>query len=409
MQLNERTIHPEYKALTVVSPATLGGEVKNQDRALWHESSQTAGLCDGVTSSPNSSQAAELVTTVIPALFAGDTSERLAMMCDILMAQRRECIKNRNILFPENATENMQNMLLRVIYQKLSVSFQTTMVAARFMSDEKEVNVHVIIFGDSAFFAFSPNGQLLTSSLDFPNSPHDTQILPNLVSTSSIVKRLFRFSPGDQILVRIEGPLSNFSDLAEQTDILNEHLCNWIVCAPVDSCKDRKSICEHNMTCLRTLYLTSSDRLLIPKYLYGTLLTNGGRSYRVLRYSSTIRPIHSVKNAIATNGFQHRGSATAVLPDHFYNNSFDSFHDRFPLRSHFLLCSDGFYSSFDSWQELWNWLQKNKFELHHNDVTEVILRQLHDDLHAKSGDDDISFIWVQPNELSSSKTDPIRL
>ncbi len=46
---------------------------------------------------------------------------------------------------------------------------------------------------------------------------------------------------------------------------------------------------------------------------------------------------------------------------------------------------------------MWTWLQENAAGLNDNDQREVILEQLHADLHAKSSDDDISFIWVQPN------------
>jgi len=46
-----------YDATVMVSPARLGGEKKDQDRAVWFEQGMAAVVCDGVTSSPCAGEA----------------------------------------------------------------------------------------------------------------------------------------------------------------------------------------------------------------------------------------------------------------------------------------------------------------------------------------------------------------
>ena len=161
-----------YSALTVVSPMMDGDEKKDQDRARWYGPDQVGCVCDGVTSSPNSTDAAILATLFAPALFNGDCKNRLGMLSDLLMARRREC-QASDISFDDDTSPAMRDMLRRVAKQKRAISFQTTLVAARFVNRKKVVLAQVCKCGDSAFFAFSPQGQLLTSSLAFPSNLRD--------------------------------------------------------------------------------------------------------------------------------------------------------------------------------------------------------------------------------------------
>jgi len=386
-----------YKALTIVSPMLLGDDKKDQDRARWSEPGQIARVCDGVSASPDSAVAAELVTTFTPALFMGDFHSRLAMLCDLLMALREESQANDTITLPDNIPKAMQDMLYRIIQRKKATSFQTTIVAAKFISEENRVIANVLKCGDSAFFAFSPQAQLLTSSLACPSSRLNDKDAPSAASGTSLMPSKISFSPGDEILVRIEGQLSEYGNIAEQAGIKAEHIQNWFVCTPLDSCRAGNNSRLENLLDLHTLSLKPSDRLLVPKYLYGKQLTCEGQQYRVLRYSSTIRPVFSTGSFASIDSFNHRGSATMVLPDHFYCGSYDSFQDTFPLQTSFILCSDGFYGGFSDWQQLWTWLQVNASGLNRDRDQQAILEQLHTDLHNKGGDDDISFVWVQPN------------
>jgi hypothetical protein len=307
-----------YMALTVVSPLMFGDDRKDQDRALWYGPGQVACVCDGVSSSPDSAEAAKLVTLLVPALFNGNANERLAMLCDLLMIRRLECQNNSTVSFPDNTSQQMQNILRRVVRQKRACSFQTTMVTARFNADEQEkvVLVDVRTCGDSAFFAFTTRGQLLTSSLAFPSNLQNSKEHPGMETESSTCPKNITFGPGDEILIRVEGPLCEYRSLAEQAEIKAEHIRNWLVCSPVDGCRDSDKARNENLLELQVLSLKPTDRLLVPKYLYGTQLTCQGRHYRVLRYSSAIRPIFAAESLASIINFGKNGSSTMVLPDH---------------------------------------------------------------------------------------------
>jgi serine/threonine protein phosphatase PrpC len=395
-----------YKALIIVSPMLFGDDKKDQDRARWSEPGQIACICDGVSSSPESAVAAELVTSFIPAVFTGDFHDRLTMLCDLLMALREEFQANNTIIFPDNVPKAMQDMLYRIVQRKKATSFQTTIVAAKFVSEENKVVANVFKCGDSEFFAFSPQGQLLTSSLAFPSSRQNDKDAPSTESGTSLMPKKISFGPGDEILVRIEGQLSEYWGIAKQAGIKAEHIQNWLVCAPLDSCRAGNNSHLENLLDLHTLSLKPSDRLLVPKYLYGTQLTSQDGQYRVLRYSSTIRPVFATGSFASIDSFNHRGSATMVLPDHFYCGSYDSFQDTFPPQTSFILCSDGFYGGFSDWQQLWTWLQVNASGLNRDSDRQAILEQLHTYLHNRGGDDDISFVWIQPNISNPAESSP---
>jgi serine/threonine protein phosphatase PrpC len=392
----------EYTAQTIVSPMMLGDDKKDQDRARWHEPCQVAGVFDGVSSSPNSAEAAELAVRLLPALFVHDPHDRFAILCDLLMANRQECMEDDEVDLPDNMPPAMRDMISKVVRQKRAESYQTTMVAARITTDEHTVTVDVMKCGDSALFGFSEDGQLLTSSLEFPlrSSKHRVSLCTDVVPV--FMSKRIAFGPGDEIFVRIEGRLSKYSSLADLAGIDAEYRKNWFVCTPVDNCRDDKETLSENLSELKILSLEPGDQLLVPRYLHGTLMTSEGRRYLLLRYSSAIR---TVSIAPAEDGFNNKGAATMVLPDHYYCGGFDLFRDRFPLRTNFILCSDGFYSSFSSWEQLWSWLQSNASGLADDKERDGILERLHHQLHARVGDDDISFIWVRPREPESAATD----
>jgi len=382
----------------------LGDETKDQDRARWFEPGQIACVCDGVTSSPNSAQAAEMVSSFIPVVFNGNSHDKLAVQCELLMALRGESQQSDVTPLPGNMSAAMQDMLRKVVREKQASSFQTTMIAAKFTADHNMVLADVRKFGDSAFFACSSQGQLLTSSLTFPYDAQ-SQAKSSGLPAGPFGRKTMSFGPGDEILVRIEGPLLDSLALAERAGIKAEHATNWLVCAAIDSCRSNEPAADEKLSDLQTLSLDLGDRLLVPKYLYGTQLTSQGHRYRVLRYSSTVRPVLSRNPLASMNTFSKAGSTTRVLPDHFYRGSFDSFKDRFPPRTHFILCSDGFYGSFCDWQQLWTWLRDNAPSLNHKDERDPILKKLHHDLHTRGGDDDISFVWVQPGTPDRAQSD----
>ncbi len=383
-----------YTALRIVSPLMFGEDEKDQDRARWYGPGQIVCVCDGVKSSPCSGRGAELVTLFAPIMYDGKNEDNLRTICNLLMTLREEYQQSETV-FPDGTSPAMQKILRKVMQEKKATSFQTTLVAAKLVCSEKAVSAHILKCGDSAFFAFSDEGELLSSSLT--HGPHNNRAAKGKRIQSPLFDGM-SFGPGDQILVRIEGLLSNDKDLAQRAQIKYKHLKNWLVCTPIEICGCGARPIEKRSPALRRLSLRPAGRLLVPRYLYGTQLTSKGKRYRVLDYSSTIRVISMEGAGAKQNKITQRGSVTMVLPDHFYRGYVESYEDRFPLGTQFVLCSDGFYSGFSDARCLWEWIRNNASALSHKDERQPVLKRLHSQVNAKSGDDDISFVWAYPSK-----------
>ena len=381
----------QYQAVTIVSPNVFGEERKDQDRARFFEPGLVGIVCDGVSASPRAAAAAELVTSVAPILFARDAREGLRMVCDLLITYREEFQKAR-LAVSEDVSEAVQNMLRDVLREKQATSYQTTVVAVRLRPGTSDVGADIVRCGDSAIFAFGDDGELLYSSLAHTaqNENRDHRVC---------TFDRWRFGPGDQILVRVEGPLDRHATDIRNGGIQERHRKNWLVCTAVDACSDGEQD-----GCARpgAVVLARGDRLLVPKYLYGQLLACGCEKYRYLDYSSTIRIMPASPPCVPTDGIEHKGSVTRVLPDHFYSGHCDSIEDRFPCGTHFVLCSDGFYSAFATATQMWAWLQENKNALADAQEREAKLRDLHQQLQAKGTDDDMAFVWLYPVPASAA-------
>jgi hypothetical protein len=375
-----------YTGVVAVSPAVFVDEEKNQDRARFFGPGQVACLCDGVTTSPHAEKAAGLVTSVAPVLFQGNTRERMRMVSDLLMSER-SLFQATHPTLAKNMPEGMQAMVIQALRQNQANSFQTTMVALRVRADTTKVAVDLLRCGDSAFFAFSGDGELLKSSL---SQPSECQNDHHLLSHSH--QRMF--GPGRQILVRVEGPLNNHEDLAQNSGIDGKYLRNWLVCTPIDVGPDSE---KNQPVQIQGLVITAETRLLVPRYLHGHQLESEGREYRCLDYSSTIRILPSSPPTVPADSVEHRGSATAVLPDHIYGGHFESAEDRFPADTQLVLSSDGFYGAFATASELWVWLQANKDALQTGREQSSLFNGLHERLRERSGDDDMSLVWMYPN------------
>jgi hypothetical protein len=379
-----------YYAAVIVSPNLFGEERKDQDRARVSEPGLVGCVCDGVTSSPRSGEGAELTTSFAPILFEGDVRERLRTLCDLLLAHRKE-FQATHLAVPDDMPEGMQTMLREVLREKQATSYQTTIVAVRLRPGRSDVGVDILRCGDSALFAFSGDGELLYSSLAHAPENEDKRHYTFLSDG-------WRFGPGDQILVRVEGPLDEHETVATHSGIHERHLRNWLVCTPVEACSDVE---KDGSPRADAVVIARGDRLLVPRYLYGQPLMSRGRQYRCLDYSSTIRIVPKVPRGVRADGIEHRGSVTTVLPDHFYSGHYDYVEDRFPCGTHFVLCSDGFYSTFATASELWTWLQENREALADPSEREKRLCDLHKRLHAKGTDDDMSCVWMYPSPVAA--------
>ena len=388
----DETQTDSYDALVCVSPLVHGEEEKNQDRARWFMPRQIACVCDGVTSSPCSEQAAELAAACSSAIFDGSTQERLHMVCDLLLALREEYQATSQVKIPRQTSTAMQQMLSKIIHEKKRTAFQTTMVAAQFQVDEGTTKVHIIKCGDSAFIAFSPKGEMLASTISDPIHLRSSGMKTARLGMSKAIS----FGPGNDILVRIEGELAEHAPLARRAGIRKKHISNWLVCSLVDHCPNQHSEQQLHVASNHTLRLRQGDPLLIPKYLYGSELQSENHQYRILPYSTAIRSPDRLLSSRSFELFSDRGSVTKVFPDHIQEGDFDSFYDTYPLETNFILCSDGFSGCFGNWAQMFKWLRANRNNLMENDNTTEIMKSLHQGLANSGGDDDISFVWIYP-------------
>lgn len=367
-----------------------GDEKKDQDRAIWFHASQVGCVCDGVTSSPFSSESAELVSHYSPILFSNEIGERMQVLCDLLMVMRNEKLSTNVNLQPE-ASKEMQIMLKKVVQEKIRYSHQTTVVATKLVRTDQCTLLKVIRCGDSMFFAFSPDGDLLSCS---PFDDVVRECEQQEARKGGVFLHKIDFAPGDEILAKFICTASKCPQVAAKAGIKTSCLNKWIICAPLDKCH-RNNI-NKTLQGKRNLCLESSDRLVVPIYLCGAAIKTGSRRYIHFPYSDFIRVIDSRPR---NNGFKNGGTVTAVLPDHFYTGDWTYFEDRFPLDANFVLTSDGFHNCFKNPKELWFWLNKHRKDLQDLTRQKQLLESLHQNLHKEHSDDDISFVWVYPKQI----------
>jgi hypothetical protein len=284
-------------------------------------------------------------------------------------------------------------MLTQAARERQKSAFQTTLVAIALTPTDDSVLVERIGCGDSAFLAFSPQGELLSWW------PSAASTNPNDSGGDEESKTL-SFGPGGRLLVKILGTASEHPKLLEAAQIHARHASNWLVCTPLDGFGDAASSPQSSLA----WHVSKDEPLLVPSYLIGSFSGAANERYRVVNFSSTIRRPKFVPEPRL---FEDKGSVTAVLPDHVQSGVQNHVRDEFPVDTQFVLASDGFYGSFDSSKELWAWLVTNQEELGVADRRADVMRNLHARLHAKSSDDDISFVWVRPAgsvELSADGT-----
>ncbi len=394
MPTNNRPRIDGLDAITVRSPAQFGDEAKDQDRVLWSPAMATACICDGVISSPSSEKAAEIASRFSPVLFKdGDHLEdNLRALADLLVVHRLES-QQMPVKTSPSASKAMRAMLQEVARENLARSFQTTLVAVGFVPTDDVILVSIVCVGDSAFFAFSADGDLLATSL--PYRAQGNKAMRCDRATLSPPTLGIRFIAGDEILVKVVCDASERPSLAKRARLRVGSTGNWLVCVPLDQAgkrparknKPRPDQAEDAM-----LWLGPDDLLLVPKYLAEMPRDPRYRRYCRVRYSQAVRILKSASNRQLA--LQDKSSATAVLPDHFYVGGWSSFRERFPRDGQFVLASDGFYSCFSHPKELWRWLNANKADLSDKRKQSIVLEQLHRRLYSKAGDDDISFVWV---------------
>lgn len=385
-QIMPQAHNNEFNAITIVSPACFCDESKDQDRARWFGCSRVASVCDGVSSSPHAAEAAELVSSLSPMLLRGDIKERLYALNDVLIARRLEA-QQSTLHLSNDRSEAMQQMLLETAREHLSRSFQTTLVVASFVPSDDCVIVEVLRCGDSMFFAFSPEGELLVSSPKMDGSTNSKESIRNPYEEK------IRFGPGDQLLVKIIGKASDEPQLVEKGRVPPIHADKWLICCPLDRC-DNQNLRTSLVSNESHWALDKDEILLVPNFLIEEIALPANQSYGRVLYSTVIKRVEA---STPTIKFNSKGTVTAVIPDHIHSQQWVHQQDRFPSDTQYVLASDGFYGSFDSASELWAWLVENEAQLRNANEKLQMMNELHTKLHSKSGDDDISFVWVYPS------------
>jgi len=381
------TSHSQTFQVTAVrSPASLTGEEKDQDRVRWSEPMATAAVCDGVSSSPFGAEAAELAAGFAPALFQkrGDPQAAIQTLADLLVVRRRE--RQRGPLpQPDHGSAAMQDLLREAAEAAMERSFQTTLVAAALAVSGVRLEVRVVSVGDSAFFAFSADGELLSTSL--PDSG---------LTTPPAADGAICFGPGQIAVVKVLGPATENPALAEQAGIDVAKAGNWLICLPLDASRRNDA-----PTCgqQKGFLIKRGEPVLVPRYLAEPLDGREAAPYRCIPFSRTIRCPNCDQRTVSLH---QKADVTAVLPDHIYTGRWCHFRESLPRNAHVVLATDGFYSAFGTPTELWQWLNHNTEALADDAGRQTPMSQLHQRLASQSGDDDASFVWVRATEPSAS-------
>lgn len=383
-----------YQATAVVSPMYDGEDKKDQDRAVWFEASQTACVCDGVTSAPFGDEAAELVTQFSPAIFSDDVEGRLRVICDVLTALRAEKLHSEFHL-PSDMPSVIRGMLQDAARHNVEHSHQTTLVAAKFVLEDGVVLASVVRCGDSMFLAFDSKGQLLTASPAGPGPPKGSSGNSASELRGAKSPRGITLVAGDEVLAKVLGSLTRYPRIAERLRIRPKHRVKWLVCRVLDKCG--RCTASGSSQEKQILHLGYGERVVVPRYLAGRAVKISSNNYVSFPYSRMIRRIRKRTLGVV---FHRHGTATAVLPDHIYTGNWTYFQERFPADGQFVVASDGFYGCFKDPAEMWCWLNYHGQDTQNPGQRQPLLDSLHEKLRQERGDDDIAFVWVYPRQAN---------
>jgi len=367
-----------YNTTKIVSPCQLGGEEKNQDRAVISPSCIYT-ICDGVTSSPNAQWGAA-VTSVLSQTIFNNGNVNLELIANVLMSMREAAIES-GISVDESLPESMQELMQEAAQNKLKNSHQTTLVSCKFIPEDNCMKVIMVICGDSGFFAFSPKGNLLYTNLPESDNTDEKEHSGKIP-----------FYPDSEILTVVKGTVSDYPCLSEKFN--NGNANDWLCLQAICLCDDSTPVTNGT----KGILLKPFEEILAPKYLVGIPQDPNYKEFRRLPFSKFVRRISEPIAEPSEFVFDDRGNTTNVLPDHYYTDEWEHSEERFPKDTSFLLCTDGFYRSFSNSTEMWEWFVENENALKKKEPQIRLLKELHKKLNDKTGDDDISFIWLSSKE-----------
>lgn len=215
--------------LRVVSPGSEDGELKDQDRAVLltlkegdREQKQVAIVCDGLSQSPNSAEAAEHVSVNVERLYEENGVRQVA---DELLEKRERLIETP-LKLDHIESQVLRTMFADILKGKRALSYQTTFISVCLERDDPsrgQLRVRVLGCGDSGLFVFSDDGKLLYNNLCldgeddlFEHVSPITKALPDSFDEAdSVLSHSQEFPEGAHILLCTDGLFDSFNTFSE--------------------------------------------------------------------------------------------------------------------------------------------------------------------------------------------------
>jgi serine/threonine protein phosphatase PrpC len=367
--------------VVAVSPSQYGGESKNQDRARFDRRTQTACVCDGLTSSPHAAQAAKIMAQA-SSLILDEPKAYLETASDYLLDCRRLALASP-VKISSSVPVAIRPLVQESVRASLKTSYQTTLAAIRPKMERSHIAAKMVSCGDSGIFAFSPSGQLLFTTLK-----KERKTTENL---AHIGRKTFDFSPGDELMVESRGALVHYSRIVQKLNIQTPD--NWLLCRVLR--RMEKTSQSPNGSCDGALKFHTHELLAVPRYLMTPVNSIRSRSLGRLHYSRFIHRISESWTDYSALTFNLQGHTTAAFPDAYRRNQYSIVDEYFSTDTDFVICSDGFYRCFSAPAQMWQWLAEHRNPLNLRASRKKLLDDLHGQLNQRCGDDDISFIWMQ--------------
>ncbi len=154
--------------------------------------------------------------------------EQLASLREELRSLRVE-LEKQDVAVPENIPESMREMLREIGKGKLKISYQTTVVAARFHMDSHSIYMDYIKCGDSDLTVFDAEGSVVYPPWSVGDAvprrgSNVTDVLPDSPEERVIYQRVSLSEwPGFSVLVATDGLYNAFDSFRDLYQWLTEH------------------------------------------------------------------------------------------------------------------------------------------------------------------------------------------
>jgi len=229
-----KEIAHSYIIVCVSSPGSDGGELKNQDRVLTRvieddgcQQRSLAIVCDGLTQSPNSAEAAQHVSENVHRLYQEYGVQQLAGE----LLQKREQLIKTPLRLDHIESQVLKSMFADIVMEKRESSYQTTFISTCVQRDDAntgKLEVKVLGCGDSSLFVFISDGTLLFNTLGladrddkFEHLSPITKALPD--NNDSIISHSLQFSDDVHLLLCSDGFYDSFEKFSDMVCWLMEN------------------------------------------------------------------------------------------------------------------------------------------------------------------------------------------